>query len=210
VTQDFLADICRPTNLRVMEDSAGAARPADPMALRALAHPVRWKLIDVLASEGTVTVTRCAQLLGESTATCSYHLGILAKYGYITRVAGREWREKPWRLVSPDLDLSSSGLDREGTAASRAAAVAFLDYEMTLLKESLNRSEHEPSQWPATKIMRATAWVTAEESREAAAEVQKVLDKYSQRGKGSRPPGAREVRLFAAIASAAVSSPSDG
>ncbi len=178
------------------------------MALRALAHPVRWKLIDVLASEGTVTATRCAELLGESTATCSYHLGILAKYGYITRVAGREWRDKPWRLVSPDLDLSSSGLDREADAASRTAAASFLDYEMTLLKESLNRSEHEPPRWKHTnKIMRATAWVTAEESREAAAEVQKVLDKYSQRGKGKRPEGAREVRLFAAIALAALSPP---
>jgi hypothetical protein len=189
-----------------MTDPAGGARPTDPMALRALAHPVRWKLIDVLASEGTVTATRCAELLGESTATCSYHLGILAKYGYITRVAGREWREKPWRLVSPDLELSSSGLDREGAAASRASAASFLDYEMTLLKESLNRSEHEPPPWKhATKIMGATAWVTAEESQTAAAEVQKVFDTYSKRGKGERPEGAREVRLFAAIALAAVS-----
>jgi hypothetical protein len=57
----------------------------------------------------------------------------------------------------------------------------------------------------ADKIMRATAWVTPEESRAAAAEVQKVLDKYSKRGNGKRPEGAREVRLFAAITLAAVS-----
>jgi hypothetical protein len=184
---------------------------ADPTALRALAHPVRWKLIDVLASEGTATATRCSDLLGESTATCSYHLGILAKYGFITRVAGREWREKPWRLASPDLHLSSAGLDPEGAAASRAAASAFLDYEMTVLKESLYRSEQEPPPWrQATRIMGATAWVTAEECQEAAAEVQQILDKYSRHGREKSREGARAVRLFAAVALSARSSQPDG
>jgi Helix-turn-helix domain len=190
------------------------ARPtvqADPTALRALAHPVRWKLIDVLASEGTATATRCSELLGESTATCSYHLGILAKYGYITRVAGREWRDKPWRLVSPDLNLSSRGLGREGAAASRAAASAFLDYEMTVLKESLHRSEQEPQQWrQANKIMGATAWVTAEECQQAAAEVQQILDKYSGPGRDKSREKARPVRLFAAIAVSARPAQPDG
>ena len=185
---------------------ADPAVPADPTALRALAHPVRWKLIDVLASEGTATATRCSELLGESTATCSYHLGILAKYGYITRVAGREWRDKPWRLASPDLHLSSAGLDPEGAAASRAAAAAFLDYEMTVLKESLRRSEQEPPPWrQANKIMGATAWVTAEESQQAAAEIQHILDKYSGPDREQSREGTRPVRLFAAIAVTAAS-----
>jgi Helix-turn-helix domain len=182
-----------------MTDTARPEPPADPRTLRALAHPVRWKLIDVLASEGTATATRCSELLGESTATCSYHLGILAKYGYITRVPGREWREKPWRLASPDLDLTSTGLDREAAAASRAAAASFLDHEVTLLKDSLNRSD-VPDEWKhANKIMGATAWVTAEESRQAVAEVEKVLDTYARRARQDSPQGARQVRLFAAV-----------
>ncbi|MEP7023868.1 MAG: winged helix-turn-helix domain-containing protein [Actinomycetota bacterium] len=57
-----------------------------------LAHPLRWQMLDLLGAEGTVTVTRCALVLGESTASCSYHLGILAKYGYITPAEG-EGRE---------------------------------------------------------------------------------------------------------------------
>ena len=194
----------------VMTDATRPTLPADPTALRALAHPVRWKLIDVLASEATVTAKRCSELLGESTATCSYHLGILAKYGYITRVAGHGWRDKPWQLVSPDLDLSSSGMDREGAAASRAAAAALLDYEMALLKESLRRSEHEPAQWQhANKIMSARAWVTAEQSQEVAAEIGKILAAYSQRARQNSPEGARQVRLFAAVALAALPPHSD-
>jgi Helix-turn-helix domain len=193
-----------------MNEPAQPTAQADPTALRALAHPVRLKLIDVLAMEGTATATRCSELLGESTATCSYHLGILAKYGYITRVAGRGWRDKPWRLVSPDLNLSSRGLDPETAAASRAAASALLDYEMTLLKEGLHRSEQEPQWQQSNKIMSATAWVTAEEFQEAAAEIQQILDKYSRPGRQKGREGARAVRLFAALAVSARSAQPDG
>ena len=184
-----------------MPETSDDARVTDPLALRALAHPVRWKLIDVLASEGTVTATRCAQVLGESTATCSYHLGILAKYGYITRVAGAQWREKPWKLARGDLGISASGDDQEQAAASRAAAAAFVDHEMARLKESLRASAGEPAEWQGThKIMAATAKLTAAEARQAITEIGQVLARYGERPSASGQPGtAREVRLFAAI-----------
>lgn len=173
------------------------------LALRALAHPIRWKVLDVLTSEGTATATRCSELIGESTATCSYHLGVLAKYGYIVRVTGSQWREKPWRLARPDLNLSASGLDDEQAAASRAAATAFVDYEMTRLKDSLRRSVQEPQGWQdAHKIMATTSWLTADELRQAIAEIGAVLDKYGDRGLdvASRPEGSRPARLFTAVA----------
>jgi hypothetical protein len=183
-----------------MTDPTAEPDAPDPLALRALAHPIRWKLIDVLTTEGTVTATRCAELIGESTATCSYHLGVLAKYGYITRVAGTQWREKPWRLVNPDLNLSSSGLDDEQAAASRAAAAAFVDFEMTRLKDSLHRSA--PEGWQdAHKIMATTAWLDAAELSQAIAEMRRVLDTYADRGRvpAERRKGARPARLFAAV-----------
>jgi hypothetical protein len=186
-----------------MSEEVRDAPAPDALALRALAHPVRWKLIDVLTTEGTVTATRCSELIGESTATCSYHLSVLAKYGYITRVASAQWREKPWRLVTPDLNLSASELDDERSAASRAAAAAFVDYEMNRLKDSLRRGAQAPEGWPGTqKIMATTAWLTAGELRQLIAEIGQVLDKYGDRGRASaeRPETARPARLFAAVA----------
>ena len=98
-------------------------RPEDggrgALALRALAHPLRWKLIDVLGSEDAATATRCAEVLGESVASCAYHLGILAKYGYIEPVPDHAGREKPWRMASYEQMLSSDGLGVEGELAAR-------------------------------------------------------------------------------------------
>src|ERR1700735_2798818 len=107
---------------------AGGLAP-DPKALRALAHPLRWQLIDLVGSEGTVTATRCAEVLGESVANCSYHLGILGKYGYIELVPGQSGKEKPWRLASRDQNLAPAGPDAEGELAAEAAAAAVPGHE---------------------------------------------------------------------------------
>jgi hypothetical protein len=190
-----------------MADIAPPTGPSDPKSLRALAHPVRWRLIDVLAAEGTATVTQCAEVTGESTATCSYHLGILAKYGFITRAAGAG-RERPWQLVSRDLNLSAPGPDRDGAEASRTAAAALLDVELSWLKESVRRSAAEPADWQgATRIMSVTAWLTPEEAREAAAQVQLTIDRRASRAGARRRDGTRPVRLFAAVAPVAPVAP---
>ena len=135
------------------------------LALRALAHPLRWKLIDLLGSEQSATATRCAEVLGESVASCGYHLGILAKYGYVEPVPGRTGREKPWRLATWRQNLSAEGLDEAGALASQAAFEVFLDHELERIKDQL-------------------------------AEIQ---ERYGDRDgdPAARPPGAREVRVFA-------------
>jgi predicted transcriptional regulator len=171
----------------------------DPRALRALAHPVRWKLIDLLDAEATATVTRCAEVLGESTAACSYHLGILAKYGYITRAPSGPGRDKPWQLAGPSLDLSVPGADpaTEPAVAARIAAAALLDHAVARIKESLAAT---PA--PVSKIVGAITWLTADEVQQAAAEIEAIMDRYSGRGTdpSRRPEGARQARMFAAIA----------
>ena len=121
----------------------------DPLALRALAHPLRWKLIDLLASEPSATATRCAEVLGESVPSCGYHLGILAKYGYIEPVPDRAGREKPWRLTSRHQDLSTEGLDESGALAAQAAAEVFLDHELERIKDRLRRLDLESAEWRA-------------------------------------------------------------
>jgi hypothetical protein len=174
------------------------AKP-DPKALRALAHPLRWKLIDLIGSECTATATRCAEVLGESVASCSYHLGILAKYGYVEESPDRTGREKPWRLVSTEQDLGPKGLDTEGELAAEAATEAFLDYELERTKQRLRRKSLEPEEW-WPKLAGETTWLTEEEYAAVWGELYAVLERYRRdwgaRDLSQRPPGSRETRLF--------------
>jgi len=168
-------------------------------ALRALAHPLRWHLIDLLESEGTATATRCAQVLTESVASCSYHLGILAKYGFIELVPDQPGKQKPWRLVSRRQVLSVVGVDVEKAAAAEAATEAFLDHELVRMKQRLRRMALEPEPWQRASLMSGmTTWMTAEELRAVSQELQRALGRHADRAEDPalRPPDAREVRLF--------------
>src|SRR5580692_8319271 len=75
-------------------------RLTDPRALRAYAHPVRMALMGLLRTEGPLTATRAAELLDESSGTCSFHLRQLAKYGLVEEAGGGTGREKPWRATT--------------------------------------------------------------------------------------------------------------
>jgi hypothetical protein len=173
----------------------------DPRALRALAHPLRWKLIDLLGSETTATATRCAEILGESVASCSYHLGILGKYGYAEVIPDQPGREKPWRLAGTEQNLSPAGLDVEGTLASEQATEVFLDHEIARLKDRLRRQGLEPEPWRrASRMLGVTTWMTARELCELSEQLMQILARHADRisDRSLRPEGAREVRLFAA------------
>ncbi len=175
-------------------------RAPDPLALRALAHPLRWKLIDLLGSEGTATATRCAGVVGESVASCSYHLGILAKYGYIELVPDQpSGREKPWRLTTFEQDLSTEGLDETGALAAQAATEAFLDHELARIKDRLRRQDLEPAEWrEASHLLWSSTWVTADELREIKDQLVAMASRYADRlaDPSRRPAGAREARIL--------------
>jgi hypothetical protein len=188
--------------LRIVTDDLAAL---NAKALRALAHPLRWHLIDLLGSEETATATRCAQVLGDSVASCSYHLGILAKYGFIELVPGQPGKEKPWRLVSTHQVLSAEGLDAEGAMAAEAATEAFLDHELVRMKQRLRRLGHEPQPWrEASLLSGVTTWMTVAELGAASQDLAAVLERHADRAENPalRPPDAREVRLFVSTSAA--------
>ena len=188
--------------LTIVTNESAADHPTapDPTALRALAHPLRWHLMDLIGSETTATATRCAEVLGQSVASCSYHLGILGKYGYIELVPGQAGKEKPWRLASRQQNLDPSGLDTEGALAAEAAAGAFLDHELARVKQRLRSLGLEPEPWRAASLVLGnTTWMTAEELHDITDQLKRLLLTHMERDAdpASRPPGAREVRLFA-------------
>ena len=181
------------------EGQRGSESKTAALALRALAHPLRWKLIDLLGSEGSATATRCAEVLSASVASCAYHLGILAKYGYVELVPGQAGREKPWRLASYRQELSAKGLGVEGELAEQAATESFLDHEFARTRERLRSRRLEPAEWrEPSRLLGSTMWMTAVEFAQLSDELLELAGRYAERydDPGSRPPGARLARVF--------------
>jgi DNA-binding transcriptional ArsR family regulator len=72
----------------------------DPRALRALAHPLRGRLLGVLRLDGPATATQLGYRLGESSGSTSYHLRQLAAYGFVEDMPGEgSGRERWWRAL---------------------------------------------------------------------------------------------------------------
>jgi hypothetical protein len=166
--------------------------------LRALAHPLRWKLMDIVGREGTATATRCAELTGESVASCAYHLGMLGKYGYLEQVPGNG-REKPWRVIDHFQDLSAPGPGIEDKLAAEAAGDAFLEHEFDRLRSWWRLRDNEPEDWrKATGLGGVTTWVTVEELQQMHDELWSVLQRYTDRSDNPslRPSGSRAARTF--------------
>jgi hypothetical protein len=172
---------------------------SDAKTLRALAHPVRWKLLEIVKREGTATATQCAQETGESVASCSYHLNMLAKYDFVEQAEGGQGREKPWRVVYRSQRWGDVGMDPESELAFEAAANAFYEYEFDLARERLRTTGLEPDEWrEATGAHSTNEWLTVAEVTEMRAEMEAVLSRFRDRVEAphKRPPDARAVHFF--------------
>ncbi len=170
----------------------------DPTTLRALAHPLRWKLIQVLGDYGPSTATQCAEVLRESVASCSYHLNMLAQYGFVAEVPGKG-RQKPWRLVRANQSWSSIEMDDETALAAEAAGDAFLEKEFSSMRERFRGKDHEPVEW--RKVMGSyatTEFLTVEEAAEVHRKIAELFKPFAGRleDEDNRPEGARPVRFF--------------
>jgi DNA-binding MarR family transcriptional regulator len=172
----------------------------DAKSMRALAHPVRWALIEAIGMEGTATAARCAELLGETQANCSFHLRQLAKYGLVEEAESSDRRARPWRLTSIDQNWSELQEDPEAGVAAAELTRVFLDREASRMQAYLRTNAAFPRPWREAAGMGATmTWLTAEELAELNKQVSELqrayVDRISEPAK--RPEGARRVRLFA-------------
>lgn len=169
----------------------------DPLRMRALAHPLRLRLMEVLAELGEATATECAAAVGESVASCSFHLRQLAKYGFV-EPAERRGREKPWRRTSQQLttrpDLAVPG---SLEAASELARHHLRDV-VDRAGGALDRLAQEPAEWvDATTLRTHTVVATAEELVGLAAAIDALLAPYVDRRDDpeAAPFGARRAQV---------------
>ena len=128
-------------------------------------------LVGLLRTEGPLTATRAAELLGESSGTCSFHLRQLAKYGLVEEAGGGTGREKPWRATTTSTAWDPTGGGTPETAAATGllnTVIAERYFEQ--LMRWLEASPDEPAEWQeAAPLGDRILYVTAEELGDLAA-----------------------------------------
>jgi DNA-binding transcriptional ArsR family regulator len=95
--QPILANsVCNmPTQRRVKHLDGGS--------LRALAHPLRVRILGSLRDEGPATATVLGERLGESSGATSYHLRVLAANGFVEEDAARGTARERWWQASHEM-----------------------------------------------------------------------------------------------------------
>ena len=179
-------------------------RILDAGALRALAHPLRVQIYDILSQYGPQTASSLANLTGESSGATSYHLRALAKHDLIREVDGRgtareRWWERPVGGVSfanPEAMKTPSG-----RAATQVVMTEFFNRRHQQLMQYITRGlQAEPDSWQeGSMISTATARLTPEQTHDLSRKVQALLDETVEKYRDQQGDDVRPVSMRADI-----------
>ncbi|MDX6297390.1 MAG: hypothetical protein QOI51_1247 [Nocardioidaceae bacterium] len=165
--------------------------------MRALAHPLRVRLLELLGAEGSFTASEAARRLDDSPANVSWHLHKLAKYGFVRQGEG-PGRARPWKFVAQSLAF---GDDAEDSAAATALSDLFYEREFQVMRASMRQLGDEPQQWrDATEVVQSRMWLTPEEARELGRKVHDLFSSLDVLARNQdaalRPAGSRLMALM--------------
>jgi Helix-turn-helix domain len=173
----------------------------DARTMRALAHPLRIELIEQLTFRGPLTATQCAALVGESPSSCSFHLRMLAKYGFVEEAEGGTGRQRPWQVVTIG---NSWEPDADTPVATRVAGEALgrvvRERDTATLEQYLARQDEFPEDWRKAVIhSNFGGWLTPAELDDIGTQLLAMWQPYLARlaDGGERPDGSRLVHMFA-------------
>ena len=173
----------------------------DPVVMRALAHPVRMRLLEELTLRGPLTATEASGFVGESPSSCSFHLRTLAKYGFIEEAEGGTGRQRPWRAVSIGSRWETTSETPTATrAAGEALAAVVRERDRRLLEQYLARTDEFDDQWRRAAFNSNYAgWLTAAELADIQEKLHELWEPYLARfaDPDTRPDDARLVHMFA-------------
>jgi DNA-binding transcriptional ArsR family regulator len=171
----------------------------DPRALRALAHPVRIRLLGLLRREGPLTASEAGRRLGESSGSASYHLRQLARFGLVEESEGGHGRERPWRATSIYTSWPNAPDTPELADAARELERFVVARYVERLERWLDRRDVEPAAWlEAAAYGDHLLYLTVEELASLRKAMQELWEPYVERlvRPELRPAGARRVAVL--------------
>lgn len=168
---------------------------SDPTALRALAHPLRVRLLRLVREHRPVTNAELAALVGESTASVSYHLSVLARHGFVEPdpAPGATRRHKPWRTTYDRLRMHSTEVGATPLESPGGGALAAMLADDRAVQDAYLASPSAPegTVLDAAVFQISRLVLDAEQAEGLASEVSALLERYSREGE----PGDGEARF---------------
>jgi DNA-binding transcriptional ArsR family regulator len=167
----------------------------DVAALRVLAHPMRFTLLERLRQYGPSTARQLARLYDLDSGAASYHLRRLAAGGLIEEDAERgNRRDRWWRAVHRQSFHDPASADPSEEAESRAYTHAAVLAYGERLRRVAGTVPLLSDAWHAAAIFADyTVELTPDELDLMKAEIVEVVTKY--RARGSRSAGGTAERV---------------
>jgi len=157
----------------------GLLEVSDPMALRALTHPVRIAVLEALTTNGPLTATEAGDAIGASATTCSFHLRQLAKYGFVEEAGHGPGRRRPWRLTHLGISYSQAADDPRTAETAKRLARLIEDQSLVRLRAWMETRDRYPSAWQkAADTTRTMLFATPDELKALNNELLAVLMRY--------------------------------
>jgi DNA-binding transcriptional ArsR family regulator len=176
--------------------------PVSPAQLRALAHPLRVQLLDLLRVEGSSTASELGRRLGESSGATSYHLRVLHRVGMISECERRNGRERWWaavgarRLIPNSIDPALPLEERAELQAAHAQVESIiLDRDEQALERWESLKYDLPLEWQDAGFLGSfRVWGTVDEIKELVALMLAATAKLQKR-RDERAADARELNF---------------
>ena len=173
----------------------------DVAALRAVADPIRYRILGHLMAVGPQTASQCAAVVGATPSNCSYHLRELARYGLVERVeaGSADGRERLWRPAATGFsyDVPEDQADHPvATLARKRLIHAGIDDEADLAHAAVELHDQLPVEWQEVDTLATYGLrVSPEELRDLVAKIDALIRPYIGLTRDDVPPNAEAVHV---------------
>ncbi|WP_284749679.1 ArsR/SmtB family transcription factor [Amycolatopsis sp. RTGN1] len=159
-----------------------SSRPIDARMLRALAHPLRMRMIDLLQADGPATATGLGKRVGESSGTTSWHLRLLAEAGLVEEDTERgNKRERWWRSAQKATRMRAADFidDPDLAAPLESFLRAVVEQRYQAEAQFLSELPQWVEQWRDKAVFGdARLSLTPEEAGAMSDEIDEVINRY--------------------------------
>jgi DNA-binding transcriptional ArsR family regulator len=167
----------------------GAHKTHDPRVLRAIAHPVRVRILHELNAAGPSRAADLAADLDVPANQASFHLRQLAKYGLVVEAPeeARDRRDRVWKVVSEEgIQLELSEMDKMpgGPAAVDVWSESSRRFSHAVVDAVYAAARQEDA---FGSLSQGALRLTKDEAKRLALELAEVVHRWNRETRGRHP-----------------------